>query len=362
MKTIGKRVCLLAAGGGIPRNGEGAFARLRDGRILYAFSEYYGTSGGDADPARIAAVCSHDEGETWGERRILLEPDPGDRNIGSVSFLRMENGDLGMFFLRKTGEDCRLNLVRSADEGETWSTALPCFGPGYYVTNNDRVVKLESGRILIPANRHPVPSCSRSVQGFFASDDDGHSWFKLNPELSHPFPESSTGLQEGGIYQFPDGRIWNYARTRSGSQFMSYSRDDGLSWTAPRGSEIFTGPDSPMLVKDAGPFTLAVFNPKPRYFGRKDLETAENDKDLWARTPLVCLVSLDRGATFPEGFLLEGDPENAYCYPALLPVSDGFLVSYYHSNGSGRCLTSTVIRKVLYSELTGGYTGNRAVY
>ena len=38
MKKIGREVLFLTAGEGNPRNGEGAFIRLSDGRILYAFT------------------------------------------------------------------------------------------------------------------------------------------------------------------------------------------------------------------------------------------------------------------------------------------------------------------------------------
>jgi hypothetical protein len=51
--------------------------------------------------------------------------------------------------------------------------------------------------------------------------------------------------------------------------------------------------------------------------------------------------------------LLEDDQRESYCYPAILEVADGFLVSYYHSNGTGICLNSAKITKVRYDELLG---------
>lgn len=355
MKKIGKQVCFLPTGETVKRNGEGAFARLRDGRILYAYTEYTGAGNADADPAKIMGIYSSDEGENWSDKRVLATPDPQDKNIMSVSFLRMRNGDLGMFFLRKTGDSCRLSLVRSSDEGETWQNPIVCCDEGYYVVNNDRVIRLSNGDIMFPANSHETPDSSYSVQYFFISRDDGYTWEKLGP-VRHPFANSSTGLQEGGLYQYEDGSLWSWARTRSGSQYLTFSCDEGKTWTTPCGSELFTGPDSPMQVKDAGPFTLAIFNPKPRYYGRKELEQSETDQNLWARTPLVCVVSYDRGRTFQEGYLLEDDPANAYCYPAVLEGNGYFLVAYYHSGDTGHCLTCCKILKVLFSELENGYT------
>lgn len=355
MKKIGKQVCFLPTDETVKRNGEGAFVHLKDGRILYAYTEYIGGGGGDHDWARISAVCSSDEGETWGEKRVLLEPHGDDRNIMSVSFLRMENGELGMFFLRKTGQHCRLNLVRSDDEGETWQEPTVCCDEGYYVVNNDRVLRLKNGNILFPANFHETPNSNYSLQCYFCSDDDGRTWKKLGQSLRHPFPNSTSGLQEGGLFQYEDESLWGWARTRSGSQFVMLSKDGGLSWTMPCGSELFTGPDSPMQVKAVGPYTVAIFNPKPRYYGRVEIEAGETGKNLWARTPLACMVSHDGGRTFPEGYLLEDDPANAYCYPAVLEGDGYFLVAYYHSNDSGVCLSSCKITKVMFSELTGGW-------
>ena len=66
-------------------------------------------------------------------------------------------------------------------------------------------------------------------------------------------------------------------------------------------------------------------------------------------------ISEDGGKTFSEGFLLEDDPANAYCYPAIFEGDDYFLTAYYHSNDSGVCLSSCKLTKVMYAELTGGY-------
>ena len=354
MKKIGRQVFFLPTNERVKRNGEGAFVRLKDGRIMYGYTEYYG-AGGDHDWAQLVAVFSSDEGESWADRRVLLCPNEQDANIMSISFLRMLNGDLGMFFLRKTNGNCRMHLVRSADEGITWYDERVCCDEGYYVVNNDRVVRLRNGNILIPANLHVRSDSSYSVQCVFCSEDDGKTWEKLGEPVYHPFPNSTTGLQESGIFQFEDESLWAWARTRSGSQFMMYSQDGGTTWTTPCGSELFTGPDSPMQVKTVGPVTVAIFNPKPRYCGRLALEADETGKQLWARTPFLCIVSRDGGKTFPEGYLLEDDPANAYCYPAVFEGDDYFLVAYYHSNDSGKCLSSCKLTKVMYAELSEAF-------
>ena len=58
MKKIGKEVAFLKTKKGNPRNGEGTFARLSDGRILFAYTEYYSSCGEDHGTARIRSAFS----------------------------------------------------------------------------------------------------------------------------------------------------------------------------------------------------------------------------------------------------------------------------------------------------------------
>lgn len=354
MKKIGKEVCFLKYNENISRNGEGAFIRLDDGKIMYAYTEY-GNADHDNDEARICAIFSSDEGETWGEKRILIEKENDDVNIMSVSLLRMANGDVGLFFLRKRSTSCLLNLVRSSDECETFSSAIVCTDDAdeenYYVVNNDRIIMLKSGRILYPANLHPYVTkkdisdiSPKGIQLFYGSDDDGKTWKRLSDEIRHPFPNISSGLREGGVFEHENGEIFGWSRTRAGSQFTMYSSDGGETWTSPCASEVFTSPDSPMQVKNVGKYTVAIFNPIPMY-------TSRDPAGTWGRTPFICAVSTDNGRTFDKFYSIEDDLTNGYCYPAIFEGEDYFLVAYYHSDNTGFCLKSAKITKIMFSEL-----------
>ena len=56
MKKIGREVLFIPRKDGNPRNGEGTFLRLKDGRILYAYSRYLGHSWDDHADADIAGI------------------------------------------------------------------------------------------------------------------------------------------------------------------------------------------------------------------------------------------------------------------------------------------------------------------
>ena len=62
----------LFHGEGNPRNSEGAFVELKDGRILFAYTRYKGASWADAATADIVGRISTDGGRTW-ERMTMVE-------------------------------------------------------------------------------------------------------------------------------------------------------------------------------------------------------------------------------------------------------------------------------------------------
>ena len=71
---------------GNPRNSEGAFLTLKDGRILFVFSRYCGDTWLDHASADLAAITSADGGQTWSEPKVIFTcAEAGVRNLMSVS-------------------------------------------------------------------------------------------------------------------------------------------------------------------------------------------------------------------------------------------------------------------------------------
>lgn len=350
IRKTGRESLFLHVGGNIPRMGEGSFIRLRDRSVMFAYTSFTGDLAGDDCPADIAAVVSTDEGESWSEPRTLLRHDESSRNLMCPSLFRLKSGRIGLLLDRKEGGDCIPYFSVSADEGRTFSPPRPCIeGHGVYVFENDHAVMLQSGRILVPLNRHDTADGAFSYYGrmlMLASDDDGETWNIISEEIASPFSceVTATGLQETAVYQLPDGTVRSFSRTDLGSQWECFSKDDGATWSAPVPNRFFSGPDAPLLMKDVGPFTVAVFCSMPHF-------TARNEARTWGRTPIVAAVSDDKGKTFSRVFYLEDDLANGYCYPAIFDGGDYMLVSYYHSDDLDCPLRSTRILKIAYSEL-----------
>ncbi len=357
MKKIGHEVLFLNSKEGNPRNGEGTFIRLNDGAILFVYSKFSGNDWHDECAADIASLISYDEGETWVDERIIFRHDDNSRNYMCPSLVRMNNGDVGLIFLRKAKENessipC---FARSSDEGKTFSTPqrFSDSESEYWVIENDHLIKLKNGRILLPSNHHSVIDngeikiIEHGLKCIFASDDDGVTWQEIAERQDIPFADKSeTGLQETALYQHKNGRIRAMSRTDLAFQFECFSDDNGETWTQPSPNRFFSSPDAPLLMKKVGRFTVAVFNPIPNYITRPN-----SDGNTWGRTPLVCAVSEDDGNNFDRIFALEDDPTNGYCYPAIIEGDNYFLVSYYHSNNTESPLTSCKMIKIMFDEI-----------
>ncbi len=354
MKKIGREVPFRTTELNKPRNGEGSFIRLKSGAILYGFTGYQSDNWYDDAPAKIYSVISYDEGETWGEKKVMIASNEGNVNVMSLSFLRMGNGDIGAFYIQKNldGTD-RIALIRSSDEAETWSEPLyitDCLDKqDYFVLNNDRVLRLKSGRIIFASSRHTCLEGDEFKPGslnFFISDDDGKTWRKTEREIFMPCKSDGQGFQEPGLYEMGNGKLWCYTRTAMGTQWECFSEDGGETWGEIGPNRFFTSPLSPMLIKDAGKYTVAIFNPISQY-------TTRPESEPWGRTPYVLAVSYDRGETFlkEDVYYLEDDLTHGYCYPALIEGDDYFLVAYYRSNENGHCLADQKITKINYSEI-----------
>lgn len=305
-----------------PRNTEGDVVVLKDGALLAAWSEFYGGSRDDS-AGRIAARVSRDGGRTWGEKRVLVE-NTGQENVMSASFLRLESGELLLFYLEKDStSDLDVLVRRSVDEGDTWSEPVTVTeDPGYWVMNNARVVQLPSGRILCPtAVAEKVWEKGHRFRTVcFYSEDEGKTWRRGAGAAIAP----KRGAMEPGLILRRDGRLLQYIRTQTGKQWVTESIDEGDTWSP---SEPWTvvSPEAPATVtRLPGAGDWAVFcNP--------DLD--ETNSHLGRRTPLVVMTSSDEGRTWSAPKPVESDPEYTYSYVSADVVGERVLITYYVREG-----------------------------
>lgn len=324
---------LLPPAPGNPRNTEGDFLPLRDGRILFAYTKFTG-GGGDHATAHIAARYSSDFGTTWSSNDVTLLENEGGMNVMSVSLLRLKkSGRIAFFYLRKDSETkCAPFLRYSSDEGKTWTRepmAVIQDNPGYHVLNNDRVIQTSRGLLVAPVALHTSAEGKWTGRGsvrVYVSDDEGQRWRRTPQVIECPDAANATGLQEPGVVELKDGRLMLFCRTALGSQYVCYSKDAGESWTEP-GPSALVSPVSPASIERI-PKTghlLAVWNDHTRI--APELERR--------RTPLTLAVSRDEGKTWERKRNLLEDPKGWYCYTAIEFVKDRILLGFASGGSDG---------------------------
>lgn len=357
--TKSEIVAELCRGEGNPRNSEGDFARLGDGRILFAWCRYHGETAEDHDPCNIEGMCSSDNGLSF-ERlphTLVNAADHGVQNVMSVCLHRLANGELVIIYLCKKGPLSAVYLRRAQDDETSFGEAeeiVPFEDGMYYVLNNSRVCPLPDGRLLIPVACHKMlydENGNSRFNGFaytefYVLDKEGRNPIKISGKVEMPMPaHSGTGLQEPGAVCLPDGRIYGYFRTDMCFQYESFSEDGGRTWSNPVPSR-FTSPASPMLIRK-NPYDdtyFAFYNPIPMYDGRYP----ENSPWITAgRTPFAMRQSKN-GIDFSPLTVIEDDPDRGFCYPAVFFLNENEFLLAYCCGGrdDGNCLTRLRIRKI----------------
>ena len=339
---------------GNPRNSEGAFIRGKDGEIIFAYSRYCGISSHDHAECDIAIIRSYDEGESWTAPKIIARAkDFGTKNIMSVSALRLLNGDVCIFSCIKEN-DYSTGIVRIvSSDGVTFSAercVIDC-ERNYYTLNNDRIVRLKSGRLLAPVaymlrehnerySKDRWLDCTFKTTLFY-SDDDGVTFKKVSWDFEgSAYANFESSLLEPGVIEREDGSLFLWMRTCMGSQFESFSDGNIEKFSYPVAGRL-TSPSSPLQIKEFDGEWFAVYNPIPAYNGRPGEDVN------WGRTPLV--IRRGKGIdTLGPLNVIEDSEERGYCYPAIFKTNDGHLLVSYCRGGKddGGPLCRTGIAKI----------------
>lgn len=326
-----QRLELLPPSDTNPRNSEGDFIQLKDGRLLFIYTHYIGGSK-DHSEAYLASRVSSDGGATWSQQSLKVLDNHAKANIMSVSLERLSDGAIGLFYMAKNSTSDNHPVLRlSRDEGETWSDVINIISGeqnSYYVLNNDRVVQLKNGRILVPlAQQKGVQQAKWSKFAkvlCYYSDDNGLTWRRgeTAPDAA-PVDGKRVVQQEPGVIELNDGRVMMFVRTDAGYHYQAYSEDGGITWSQLEPGPL-ASPLSPASIERI-PTTgqlLAVWN------DHSALKLSERKK----RTPLTVAVSKDEGQSWKTVGNLYDHPDGWYCYTAIEFVGDHVVLGHCAGN------------------------------
>ena len=272
---------------------------------------------------------STDRGRTWKNEGPL----PIAWNLsgmisdGGISFLRLADGRLALVANRHVhglhGGGVPV-ISFSSDDGATWSAAKMLIeqDDAYYVMN-DRLIQLESGRLLLPVSRKAGKFEGDSDESLaMLSDDGGESWRLSSGQARLSSPR---GMAEPCAVELADGRVRLLARTGAGSIHSSLSADGGETWSAPEPTTL-TAACSPLTLRRVpdGRLVCLYNHATPLKDGRF------KEGAFFPRTPLVYAVSADDGATWSPPILIDAtgmeriDRQNIY--PSACFTAEGMVV------------------------------------
>ena len=316
---------LVDANPDLPRHDSASIVELRDGRLLLAWMEHRGGDeiGHDHAPCNIASMVSSDNGQTWTDRKILVENNPGDINIHYPCFLRLQSGDILFYYVRQhelePGQPMKQTsyVCRSSDDGATFST------PTEHACRGRPLTQHSSGRILLPNQKQLGSWCGDSdhqLAGCYYSDDDGHHWKEADSWVDLPM----RGAMEPHIAELKDGRLLMFLRTELGAVFQSTSNDRGETWSKPQTTAL-RGPESmrclTRIPKNGDLLVIwnnSLFDPNYDHRGK--------------RTPLTVAISKNDGQNWRNIKDLETDPNYEFTNPSChFTSNDKVIITYLAS-------------------------------
>lgn len=274
---------------------------------------------------RSMIVRSRDGGRTWSKPKTLIDLPLDD---GPCGLLRCPDGTLvctisvqaSWYGFTKVPERFRgdingLNtqqcVIRSTDDGKTWSEPIWLKSPGsFYERSHVQPILLPDGTILWPTYFSNQGSDAQLYGAIHRSDDSGKTW-KLVSRLSRKGDArdtasvTSANIDEPAIARLPDGRLFLVTRPDGGYFF---SRDTGRTWNY-AGRLVTQGKfKAPRLfvLKDGTVVCVCTYSNLQVFIGR------EHGTDWVGPLPL--------------------DP-SAYGYPGGLMLDDESMLISYCSSG-----------------------------
>ncbi len=285
-------------------------------------------NGGETWPKEFNVVLYDHTVPIEEQRKWLFQPNPKYAKIdmskpdSTLITLRAYAGK--PYIHQATGNVIRelvIFALRSADRGRTWektpiiiksTTMAEMADTGSYLKMPDGSILHTfiglTKRIAEDPLEHAIICCS---------DNGGLTWHYLSTISRDPFGEVHMGYPV--LLALPDGRILStlgMMTFKGGIRWVgvSFSNDEGLTWTQPKRITRWGTSPYPVLLRDDRILILYA----------------------WRRTPPYGIrgrVSDDGGETWSQEFIVRGDGAGPDLgYPVVTQLEDGRIFTAYYSN------------------------------
>ena len=317
----------------------------RKGTLLGVYDVRRNNSADLQEAIDIGVSRSTDKGRTWEPMRIAMTFDgegglPQAQNgVGDPSILTDEvTGTIwivaartfGMGNLRAwtnsmpgmTADDtAQLMMVRSDDDGETWSEPINITGqvkdPSWHflLQGPGRGITMKDGTLVFPIQFIAPDRIPHA--GIMYSKDRGATWHINSPARSDTTEAQVAEIEDGVL-------MLNMRDNRGGSRAVAVTKDLGRTWTV--------HPSSRSALKE--PICMASLlsvKAKDNVLGR-DLLLFSNPNTTRGRHHITVKASLDGGLTWPERNQVLLDEEEGWGYSCLTLVDSETIGILYESS------------------------------
>lgn len=319
-----------------------SIAVLANGDLIMAYSD----SPSHSNFSRIAMRTSSDQGRTWSEARTIVDtPGVPDEKEPNVTVLR--NGDVLIWYYDfnnpNRSNNRTINLIRSTDDGMTWSAPIVPSTVAYtstygYAAGNGELIELENGDLLLPftAMRDRRGHAGAPGAHVLRSFDGGITWDVADERVvmwsgpDYYLPGTTTPATwyvEPALVDLGDGEVMMVARTSYNPQDavmrVSYSSDHGDTWTSPVDIAGLKG-DAPHLLPLRDGTVLLTWGDRSRTWGQ-------------GRPTAGLIYDPSHGWTGSEQKLIYRGPRDFgdQAYSGSVQLPDGEVLTVYYDRMAG---------------------------
>ncbi len=313
--------------------------RLKNGRLVSVFS---GIEDAKSMKMNIVSIISDDDGLTWSKPQIIFSHPNADEYDPNL----IVDGDRILAFsttVSVPGIDSTDIYMRSSQDGLTWGTEVQLKKPYRYISGKiHQGHRLKDGTLIMGycwdawAERGLPPATEGEMDnrsGVLRSIDGGKTWSQgadifAGEVKKKTAPGAAEGLAEPATVVLADGRIMAILRSGSDELYLTWSRDNGLTWEIPRLSGL-TAHDSPAALW--------------KLDNSSDVIVAWSNSPI-GRNPLAVALSSDGGKSWspPKTVINTGGSGGRKggqqaSYPSIIQAIDGtFLIMWHQDTDQGR--------------------------
>ena len=268
---------------------------------LLAFCEGRRNNQRDWGDIDVLVKRSTDGGRTWSKTITVADFGPDtignpapvvDRRTKTVWLLLTRNpGDVAekKIFPGLSGPTRTVWVTHSKDDGLTWAAPVDITAAvkqpewTWYATGPVNGIQLRNGRMVVPCD-HVRGDVSQRYSHVIYSDDGGKTW-KLGGSAGPDCNESTAA-------ELADGSLMLNMRSYAGKnrRAVSYSRDGGLTWTAPALDDALIEPvcQASLIAFGKGKARALLFsNPAAAERVNMTVRLSRDDGKTWSASKTV---------------------------------------------------------------------------